>query len=52
MTRDVHPCPACDLKFWYRTELEDHLRRDHPDQADLVDHDLYPAERPEAEPTG
>jgi hypothetical protein len=26
----VHQCPRCDLRFAFRTELEDHLRADHP----------------------
>ncbi len=29
----VHQCPSCELRFRYRTELVDHVRRDHPDRA-------------------
>lgn len=27
---DVHNCPRCELRFAHRSEVEDHLRRDHP----------------------
>ena len=27
---DVYQCPDCPLRFRYATELEDHLRNDHP----------------------
>ena len=26
----VHQCPKCELRFSFRTELEHHLREDHP----------------------
>jgi len=26
----VHQCPKCELRFSFRTELEHHLRVDHP----------------------
>lgn len=31
----VHQCPKCELRFSFRTELEYHLRVDHPVQADV-----------------
>lgn len=33
-----HPrsCPYCDLRFVYHSEIVDHVRRDHPDHADVV----------------
>ena len=43
---DVHYCPSCELRFAYRTELEDHILHDHPAQADLVQgHDPYHREQ-------
>jgi hypothetical protein len=27
----VYQCPECNLRFQYATELEHHLRVDHPD---------------------
>ena len=27
----VHQCPKCELRFSFRTELEQHLREDHPE---------------------
>lgn len=29
----VHQCPKCVLRFSYRTEMEYHLREDHPQRA-------------------
>ena len=29
----VHQCPRCELRFNFRTELEHHLREDHPQPA-------------------
>jgi Flp pilus assembly protein TadB len=29
----VHQCPKCELRFSFRTELEHHLREDHPQPA-------------------
>ena len=26
----IHQCPKCDLRFNWRTELDDHCRSDHP----------------------
>jgi hypothetical protein len=26
----IHQCPKCDLRFSWRTELDDHCRTDHP----------------------
>jgi hypothetical protein len=26
----IHQCPKCDLRFNWRTELDDHCTRDHP----------------------
>jgi hypothetical protein len=28
---DVLQCPECELKFRFASELEDHLKREHPD---------------------
>lgn len=27
----IHQCPKCELRFAFKTELEDHCRTDHPD---------------------
>ena len=27
----VHQCPKCELKFAYKTEVDDHCRHDHPE---------------------
>jgi hypothetical protein len=27
----VHQCPKCELRFDWKTELDDHCRNDHPD---------------------
>jgi hypothetical protein len=26
----VHQCPKCELRFTWKTELDDHCREDHP----------------------
>ncbi|MGN6606333.1 MAG: hypothetical protein ACTHMS_04900 [Jatrophihabitans sp.] len=26
----THQCPKCELRFTWRTELDDHCRTDHP----------------------
>lgn len=38
MADRTHPrsCPYCDLYFVYHTEIVDHVRRDHPEHADVV----------------
>ena len=28
---DVFQCPECELKFRFSSELEEHLRSEHPD---------------------
>jgi hypothetical protein len=28
---DVYQCPECDLKFRYSTELDQHLKLEHPE---------------------
>jgi hypothetical protein len=35
----VHQCPKCELRFDWKTELDDHCRQDHPE----FHHD-YPAQ--------
>jgi hypothetical protein len=30
----IHQCPRCELRFAFHTELEDHLRVDHPAPVD------------------
>jgi hypothetical protein len=37
----VHQCPKCELRFSYKTELDDHCWHDHPE----FRHE-YPATRP------
>jgi hypothetical protein len=27
----VHQCPKCELRFAYKTEVDDHCRHDHPE---------------------
>ena len=29
---DPHQCPYCELQFVLHQELQDHVRRDHPDE--------------------
>jgi hypothetical protein len=31
---DIHQCPHCALRFLSRTELEDHVRAEHPAELD------------------
>jgi|GEM_PF-3229101 len=37
----VHQCPKCELRFTWKTELEDHCATDHPQ----FKHE-YPVRRP------
>ncbi len=39
----VHQCPKCELRFTWKTELDDHCREDHPQ----FRHE-YPARKPGA----
>ena len=39
----IHQCPKCELRFDWKTELDDHCWHDHPE----FRHD-YPATRPPA----
>jgi hypothetical protein len=41
----VHQCPKCELRFTWRTELDDHCREEHPEfHHDYpVGHPLHPA---------
>ncbi len=32
---DVHPCPACELKFLNKSELDDHRADEHPQRAEV-----------------
>ncbi len=41
----VHQCPKCELRFSYKTEVDDHCWHDHPE----FRHD-YPAARHVEEP--
>lgn len=41
----IHQCPKCELKFAYKTELDDHCWHDHP----TFQHD-YPASVPPPPP--
>lgn len=41
----VHQCPKCELRFAWKTELDDHCRQDHP-----AFHHEYPATAPVAPP--
>ncbi len=40
----IHQCPKCDLRFTWKTELDDHCLHDHP----AFHHD-YPLRRGRAE---
>ena len=31
----LHQCPKCELRFSFRSELEHHLREDHPQPAEV-----------------
>jgi hypothetical protein len=53
----VHQCPKCELRFSFRSEMEQHLREDHPRPAIVertpvteVDGTLEPAGLPAAPP--
>ena len=39
----VHQCPKCELRFTWKTELDDHCANDHPQ----FRHE-YPARKPAA----
>ena len=41
----IHQCPKCELRFDYKTELDDHCWHDHPE----FRHD-YPATAPPPPP--
>ena len=41
----IHQCPKCELRFDFKTELDDHCWHDHPE----FRHE-YPAQPPAAEP--
>ena len=41
----IHQCPKCELRFEFRTELDDHCWHDHPE----FRHE-YPASAPPVEP--
>lgn len=41
----IHQCPKCELRFDWKTELDDHCRQDHPE----FRHE-YPAAVIESEP--
>jgi hypothetical protein len=40
----IHQCPKCELRFTWKTELDDHCAHDHP----TFHHD-YPIRRGRAE---
>lgn len=53
----VHQCPKCELRFNFRTELDDHCWHDHPEfrheypaVAVAPDEPVAPAEHPPAAP--
>jgi hypothetical protein len=54
MTASVlHQCPKCELRFNFRTELEYHLREDHPQPEPAAAFDEVLAQAaPPATPTG
>jgi hypothetical protein len=41
----IHQCPKCELRFDFKTELDDHCWHDHPE----FRHE-YPVQIPPAEP--
>ncbi len=41
----VHQCPKCELRFAWKTELDDHCWHDHPE----FRHE-YPVSKPRREP--
>ncbi len=47
---NVHHCPACELRFRNRTELEYHWREDHPpppgEQEQVTGGDAAPTPKP------
>lgn len=47
----IHQCPKCELRFNYRTELDDHLWHDHPQFRHDYPAVAVPPEQPEPEPT-
>ncbi len=42
-----HTCPYCELVFPYHVEVKDHILRDHPEHASVVD-TIDPHELPHA----
>jgi hypothetical protein len=43
----VHQCPKCELRFTWKTELDDHCAQDHPQ----FRHE-YPVRKPASPPSG
>jgi hypothetical protein len=37
MADTEHQCPYCELRFSYLAEVKDHVSRDHPSHAHVVD---------------
>jgi hypothetical protein len=40
----IHQCPKCELRFEFKTELDDHCRHDHPDFRHEYPAVVHPAE--------
>jgi hypothetical protein len=49
----VHQCPKCELRFDWKTEVDDHCWHDHPEfrhEYPAVVHQPAPVAEPHAEP--
>lgn len=46
----VHQCPKCELKFAYKTEVDDHCWHDHPEFRHEYPAAHHVAEEPVAQP--
>ncbi|MET1012838.1 MAG: hypothetical protein ABWY83_10715 [Actinomycetota bacterium] len=37
MDTNPHQCPYCELRFVLHREVQDHIRRDHPERSEVAE---------------